>query len=319
MSQRIIAIDDSDIAQEFIRATLSDIGFDDVTGYMSPHEALDAISVGDTAADLILLDIMMPEMDGIELCARIRGLDAWTDVPIIMLTSRKDVDSLSQAFMAGANDYVTKPFDRIELQARMRSCLRLKSELDRRRAIETRNRRQPDIQIASASSIRIGNLVGSRAGLNADLLSLQREAEQRLGIIAFRVDEVPGWTDAAAPQRTQIVQQIAEIVGEVSISASDCFVHWDEGLFCLASLDASTDEMEAQASRFIAAVEAAAISVQDNWQTYQVSISAAIASPNSDPVASSLANAIRAVEDASRTGRGTVVHVSPDTRKLAEQ
>ena len=141
MSPRIIAVDDSDIAQDFISATLSELGFDDVVSFIDPRSALDAIESDEATADLILMDIMMPDIDGIELCARIRALDRWSDVPIIMLTSRTDMGSLSEAFMAGANDYVTKPFNRIELQARMRSCLRLKSELDRRRSGENRGSR----------------------------------------------------------------------------------------------------------------------------------------------------------------------------------
>ncbi|MFG6543529.1 PleD family two-component system response regulator, partial [Sulfitobacter sp. M22298] len=142
MSPRIIAVDDSDIAQDFISATLSELGFDDVVSFIDPRSALDAIESDEATADLILMDIMMPDIDGIELCARIRALDRWSDVPIIMLTSRTDMGSLSEAFMAGANDYVTKPFNRIELQARMRSCLRLKSELDRRRLGENRSARR---------------------------------------------------------------------------------------------------------------------------------------------------------------------------------
>lgn len=101
MSQRILTVDDSDIAQEFLRASLADIGFDDVVGICNPLEALGAIKDGSLQADLILMDIMMPEMDGIELCAHIRSVDAWSDVPIIMLTSRKEVESLTQAFLPG--------------------------------------------------------------------------------------------------------------------------------------------------------------------------------------------------------------------------
>lgn len=69
MSRQILKIDDSDIAQDVIRATLIDFGFDDVVSYLDPTEALSAITAAETWADLVLLDIVMPEMDGIELCA----------------------------------------------------------------------------------------------------------------------------------------------------------------------------------------------------------------------------------------------------------
>lgn len=86
--------------------------------------------------DVVLLDIVMPDMDGVETCARIRNDQRFADLPIIMVTSLDDMNSLSNAFVAGATDYVTKPINRIELIARVRSALRLKQELDRRQARE---------------------------------------------------------------------------------------------------------------------------------------------------------------------------------------
>ena len=213
MSQKIIAIDDSDIAQDFIRATLADIGFDNVTGFQDPLKALDAIKLGSKPADLILLDIMMPEMDGIELCARIRAIDAWHDVPIIMLTSRKDMNSLTQAFMAGANDYVTKPFDRFELQARMRSCLRLKSELDRRRASERRQAPVADADVFSETPVGIGDVIGTKAGFNASLLSLGVAAQKQIGLVALKVDDIPAWVAAPPSDRREVLRRVAEVRG----------------------------------------------------------------------------------------------------------
>ena len=313
MSQRIIAIDDSDIAQEFIRATLADIGFEDVTGYLDPHEALDAIRVGDAVADLILLDIMMPEMDGIELCARIRGIDAWSDVPIIMLTSRKNVDSLSQAFMAGANDYVTKPFDRIELQARMRSCLRLKSELDRRRASEQRQARGPEIRVDTTLGLSVGNLAGTRAGFNASLLSLDTAAQAGLGLVALKIDDVPGWKTAPPDRRGDIIGKVSTVLGQVPIRAREQFAHWEDDLFCFASVGASPAELERTARSFMDAVKAASISVTEGWVLQPISISAGIVAANGNAVAANLAAAVRAVEQAASSGRGAeVLSISSD-------
>ena len=173
------------------RATLTDFGFDDVVSYLDPTEALGAITAAETSADLILLDIMMPEMDGIELCARIRGLDKWTDVPIIMLTSRKDMESLTEAFLAGANDYVTKPFERLELQARIRSSLRLKSELDRRQASDRRADAIAPARFTGAMSGAaprhdVGLMCG-QAGLLSSLLELPEDRVRTLGLAAFHV------------------------------------------------------------------------------------------------------------------------------------
>lgn len=115
MAYHIMSVDDSDVAQEYIRASLADIGYESVVCYQSPLKALEDLSSGAVTPDLLLLDVMMPEIDGVDLCARIRELGRLVDTPIIMLTSRADMETLNHAFVAGANDYVTKPFDRMEL------------------------------------------------------------------------------------------------------------------------------------------------------------------------------------------------------------
>jgi putative two-component system response regulator len=75
--------------------------------------------------DLILLDIMMPELDGFEVCTRIKQNEHLRDIPIIFLTARTDIDSISKAFSLGAVDYITKPFHSDELLARVKNHLEL--------------------------------------------------------------------------------------------------------------------------------------------------------------------------------------------------
>ena len=65
--------------------------------------------------DLILLDVMMPEMDGIEMCRRLREDERTAEVPVIMVTTRGEPEQVEEAFLAGCTDYVTKPIDKFEL------------------------------------------------------------------------------------------------------------------------------------------------------------------------------------------------------------
>ncbi len=78
--------------------------------------------------DLILLDVMMPEMDGFEVCRQLRAQPATRDIPIIFLTGRIEADSIVRGFEIGANDYVTKPFRPHELLARVRTHLTLRAQ-----------------------------------------------------------------------------------------------------------------------------------------------------------------------------------------------
>jgi phosphoserine phosphatase RsbU/P len=138
---RILVIDDSEEGCEIAEAMLAAAGYEHVSTAGSAADAYRLLGIGEpatqpSAVDLILLDIMMPEIDGIEACARIRSDPRYSSVPIIMVTSLGDTDSLANAFVAGATDYITKPVNRVELLARVRSALKLKAELDRRQARE---------------------------------------------------------------------------------------------------------------------------------------------------------------------------------------
>ena len=102
-------------------------GFRDVATAASARDALKILGIWPKtdhapSVDLILLDIVMQNIDGIEVCARVRKDERYANLPIIMLTSLDDEDSLKVAFSAGATGYITKPFTQMELVERMRTA-----------------------------------------------------------------------------------------------------------------------------------------------------------------------------------------------------
>jgi len=115
---KILIVDDEALLLKGIRFNLQSDGYDVITG----TNGLEAIRLAkEELPDLIILDIMMPEMDGLTACARIRE---FSDVPIILLTAKsEDMDKLL-GFDQGADDYLTKPFNILELKARIRALLR---------------------------------------------------------------------------------------------------------------------------------------------------------------------------------------------------
>ena len=115
---KILVVDDEEILVKGIKFNLQNEGYEVVTGSNGTH-ALQLAKDG--SVDLIVLDVMMPEMDGLEACRRIRE---FSNVPIIMLTARtQEMDKLL-GFEQGADDYLTKPFNILELKARIRALLR---------------------------------------------------------------------------------------------------------------------------------------------------------------------------------------------------
>ena len=115
---KILVVDDEALLVKGIRFNLQNEGYEVVTG----SNGLEAVQqVHDQHPDLVILDVMMPEMDGLTACSKIRE---FSDVPIIMLTAKTDDMDKLLGFDHGVDDYLTKPFNILELKARIRALLR---------------------------------------------------------------------------------------------------------------------------------------------------------------------------------------------------
>ena len=141
----ILIVDDSPDQQALLRAILGKAGHTDLLSADSAKVAFSLLDIDDhgppTRIDLILMDVLMPELDGVEACRQIKGRPHLCDIPIIMVTAKSDLSNLQAAFAAGANDYITKPVNSVELLARATSALALKKEMDCRKAREGELRR----------------------------------------------------------------------------------------------------------------------------------------------------------------------------------
>jgi len=127
---RILAVDDVMQNLQVVGTMLRNEGYD-VMPATSGVQALERVRV--RMPDLILLDLMMPEMDGLEVCKRLKADPATHQIPIIFLTASNEMEHLVKGFEAGAVDYVTKPFNGAELLARVRTHLELKLARERLR------------------------------------------------------------------------------------------------------------------------------------------------------------------------------------------
>lgn len=137
----ILIVDDSADDRTLLRSLLSNAGYEDIILADSSASAfkllgLDSDKPASSRIDLILMDLVMPQTNGIEACRQIKAVDRFRDTPIIMVTVKNDPVDLQLAFAAGAMDFIAKPVNKIELLTRVRSVLRLVHEIDRRRSRE---------------------------------------------------------------------------------------------------------------------------------------------------------------------------------------
>jgi two-component system response regulator MtrA len=182
MSARILVIDDDRQLSEMLGMVLQGEGF--LTEHAADGtEAVDMFQKG--RPDLVLLDLMLPGIDGIEVCTQIR---AESGVPIIMLTARSDTTDVVRGLEAGADDYVVKPFNPVELIARIRARLREPQQ------VNGENLRIGDLDIdVAAHEVRRGSQAISLTPLEFDLLVILARKPQQVFTREVLLEKVWGY------------------------------------------------------------------------------------------------------------------------------
>jgi sigma-B regulation protein RsbU (phosphoserine phosphatase) len=238
-AMRIYVAEDSEDARDIMAATLSAGGYEDVNFSESGVELLarlgiDPVNPEAPEAEIIMLDVRMPGIDGIETCARIRADARYQYAPILMVTSLDDMETLNQAFVAGANDYINKPFNRLELHARLRNAQRLKGELDRRRAREREllaaQRGQSGRPQAGSGAFHSGTGLLSRQTMEAYIAS--GAAGEGVGVLALKVDRLkPYATNFGADAGAALLAQVGGAMRGLPARLGDLIAHFEPDVF----------------------------------------------------------------------------------------
>lgn len=205
----ILIIDDSMVSRIFIGDLLNEVGYVDLTLCASVEDAYQEIGFyepdrTETDLDLILLDINLPGKSGIDACRELSEHAIFSDVPIIIISGVDHLEGLDVAFSAGAIDYITKPPSHTELLARVHSALRLKTEMNRRKAREADllvlNERLAEINrelerlSATDSLTGLANRRSFNEFLSREWLRGQRE-QQPFSVILIDIDHFKKYND----------------------------------------------------------------------------------------------------------------------------
>ena len=157
----ILIVDDVPKNIQIIASLLGDEEYN-ISYATNGRQALE--QVVENSFDLVLLDIMMPEMNGYEVCKEIKKIRFANEIPIIFITAKTDEDSLLEAFQAGGQDYVTKPFKAPELMARIKTHLKLK-------------------EFEDSQQVVIDNALAELQILNKEIIETQKEVIFTMGSI----------------------------------------------------------------------------------------------------------------------------------------
>lgn len=146
-SGTVLVVDDDHDALEILKRNLEHAGYTAVTA-SNGKACLDVVAAQSSAVDVILLDVMMPGMDGLEVCRELKKLEHASGIPVILVTAKDDLTTRAAGMRLGVSEFVTKPLNMNELQIRLRNQLharRIRAQLDdANRKIDTLTRDEPN-------------------------------------------------------------------------------------------------------------------------------------------------------------------------------
>ena len=176
MSERILIVDDTPANIQMLMAILKKEGYQ-LSAATNGRQALEVIEK--VAPDLVLMDVVMPDMDGYAACERIKASPRWRDLPIVFLTAKTDIADIVRGFEVGAVDYVGKPFNGHELLARVHTHLtlqRLRREMESRNAELARELEVAQEMLTDARRRVDAALMGDSPAIRALRESIARDA-----------------------------------------------------------------------------------------------------------------------------------------------
>lgn len=325
----ILIVDDTPATCLLLRAMLRKAGYEEIYTATSAREALAHLGLGTQPApadfQLVLLDMVMPEMDGLECCRIIRRHDATRELPVIIVTARDDRAALSAAFEAGAFDYISKPIDPTNLHVRVRNALRLKAALDEGKARELELiRSQEALEEANRRLAVLATTDALTGAANRRQLEvcLEREWERALrygrslAVVLIDIDHFKGYNDHYGHLAgDRCLQQVTETLQQGAARSTELFGRYGGEEFLLVLPEISAQEAAQNAERLRIAVEARNVphelSPVAPYLTVSLGVSAVVPSRGTT-VTQLLRAADRALYSAKAAGRNCVRCADPE-------
>lgn len=269
---RILAVDDDIMILELLDTAMSISGKYEVETASSGEKALEIIERTDEPFDCFLLDIQMPGIDGTTLCRKIREMPDFKRTPIIMATAMSQKSHIDRAFVAGASDYIMKPFDFTELETRIETACKVANSRPRTQSGGSSfDSIQKVLNNSLAQSLEepfeVGNVEGmvGYVAFQNYLLTLSITSLLATSVHAIKIANVEDVYSLATPIEFRgIVAKVGQIISTALDGEESIFTYWGNGTFlCLhQSID------KAGLADFEARVIASALDMarRDGWE-----------------------------------------------------
>lgn len=238
---KILAVDDDSSILELLPLIAERAGFSDIRTATSAEMALDMMTEDGVVYDCLMFDINMPEIDGIQLCTLARKIHTYSKTPIIMLTAMTEKSYIDRAFKAGATDYVNKPFDIVELGARLRMMEELVSARKEAAAAASSaagldTAKWHNFCLADEVPIEdIEQLIGCKA-LGNYLTQLSRAGLASSQVLAVKIDRIEMiYAQASTEEFLYALTEVANAIVDAMRSNNFLIAYAGNGVFLVVS------------------------------------------------------------------------------------
>ena len=249
---RILAVDDDLVMLDILGTSLEASGFEDINFAATAEDALELIEIASEPYEVFLLDVMLPEIDGIEVCRRLRTIEHYRATPVLMITGSRARDMMTRAFEAGATDFVSKPFDVFELVTRIRLAAMLNDGLERERmnvAALDEIGRLADVSFDEPFDLKRGPGVKGFMALENELLR-RAETQFEMKMFTVQIDNALGLYRGCRPaQFRDSVEAVARVLSHKIDSDITRFAYAGrDAMICVAHNVAALDLADMQES-----------------------------------------------------------------------
>ena len=225
-NDRILVVDDNRMNRVKLVYSLNQQGHT-VEQAEDGRQALAMVEKGDF--DLILLDIVMPEVDGFQVLECLKAHHTWRDIPVIVISALDDMENVVKGIAMGAEDYLPKPFDPILLKARIGACLEKKRLRDQEidylnnvalvtqaaAAVEAETFAIESLDVVASRSDGLGQLARVFRRMAQEVAAREQRLKQQVAKLTFELDEAKKNRDVAEITETEYFQQLEKRVMEI--------------------------------------------------------------------------------------------------------